>query len=139
VLESNLFGLEFHHFGLAVRKSEKAVQFLRNLNYTIGPSIYDVLQNVNLLMCVHQSMPDVELIYPADSPGPLDNWLRDYNQIIYHLCYTCNDLDWTLTQLRDAHRVITLLPPKPAILFEYQKVSFYQVQGCGSIEIIENS
>lgn len=136
--ESNDFGLAFHHFGLAVRKSEKAIKFLSDLEYTIGSSTYDELQNVNLVMCTHPVMPDVELIYPADSPGPLDSWLKDQTEIIYHLCYTCDDLEWTLEQIRIRHRLITVSPPKPAILFDYQKVSFYRVQGFGMIEIIEN-
>jgi hypothetical protein len=135
----NLFGLTFHHFGLAVRKQDRAIFFLRDLNYRIGQRIYDELQNVNLIMCEHDQMPDVELIYPADSPGPLDNWLRDQHSIIYHLCYTCDNLDLTLSRLRDRHRIITISPPKSAILFDYKLVSFYQVHGFGIIEIIENS
>jgi Glyoxalase/Bleomycin resistance protein/Dioxygenase superfamily len=137
--ETNQFVLEFHHFGLAVRKSDKAIAFLANLNYSIGNSIYDELQNVNLIMCCHQIMPDVELIYPSESPGPLDGWLKEQSEIIYHLCYTCLDLEFTLTQLRAKHRVMTISAPKPAILFGDRKVSFYKVQGFGIIEILENS
>jgi hypothetical protein len=135
--DKNSFGLMFHHFGLAVRKPERATQFLMDLNYSIGQVTYDDLQNVNLIMCEHHQMPDVELIYPANTPGPLDNWLKEQSQVIYHLCYTCCDLIWTLEQLRENHRVITISPPKPAILFNYQQVSFYQIQGFGIIEIIE--
>lgn len=139
MLDSNTYRLQFHHFGLAVRKPERAINFLADLSYQIGPRLYDDLQNVNLIMCGHLSMPDVELIYPTDSPGPLDKWLADHAQVIYHLCYTSENLEWTLTHLREKHRVLTISPPKPAILFEYRKVSFYQIQGFGMIEILEYS
>jgi hypothetical protein len=139
VVDSNLFRLQFHHFGLAVRQPQRAIIFLTDLSYQIGQVTYDNLQNVNLVMCKHLSMPDVELIYPANSPGPLDTWLRDHTQIIYHICYTCEDLDWTLAQLRERHRILTISPPKPAILFDSQKVSFYQIQGFGIVEILENT
>jgi Glyoxalase/Bleomycin resistance protein/Dioxygenase superfamily len=136
--EINKFGLDFHHFGLAVAKPEKAVLFLKDLHYNVGDSIYDDLQNVNLIMCNHENMPNVELIYPANKPGPLDIWLKDNSEIIYHLCYSCTDLELTLKQLRLKHRVMTVSAPKPAILFSGERVSFYKVQGFGIIEILEN-
>ncbi|QUY43028.1 VOC family protein [Acaryochloris marina] len=137
MISSNPFGLEFHHFGLAVRKPQKAIHFLRDLDYQIGPETYDELQNVNLRMGEHSSMPDIELIYPTDSPGPLDEWLTDYAQIIYHLCYVSENVEQTIDKLRQEHRIITISPPKPAILFNFQNVSFYQIHGFGLVEILE--
>ena len=103
----------------------------------IGNPIYDELQNVNLVMCTNNSMPDVELIYPSLSPGPLDRWLKENSEIIYHICYYCSDLKFTLNQLRAKHRLITISEPKPATLFGNKQVSFYKVQGFGIIEILE--
>ena len=139
MLSSNPFGLEFHHFGLAVRKPQKAIRFLTDLNYQIGSETYDDLQNVHLRMGEHASMPDVELIYPADSSGPLDEWLTDHAQIIYHLCYVSENVEQTVAKLRQKHRIITISPPKPAILFNFQKVSFYQIHGFGLVEILEHT
>jgi methylmalonyl-CoA/ethylmalonyl-CoA epimerase len=139
MLDVNIFGISFHHFGLAVSKPEKAISFLNNLNYKIGDSTYDEIQNVNLVMCNHTTMPDVEVIYPALSPGPLDRWLKENSEIIYHLCFSSQNLDFTLSKIRAKHRLITISDPKPAILFGNKKVSFYKVQGFGIIEILESN
>ena len=77
----NRFGLSFHHFGLAVSKPEKAINFLQNMGYKIGEQVFDELQNVNLIMCSGNEMPDVELIFPADTKGPLDKMLTDRNEM----------------------------------------------------------
>jgi hypothetical protein len=132
------YGLSFHHFGLAVTAPEKAISFLKGLNYSIGETIYDELQNVNLIMCKSETMPDVEVIYRADTPGPLDSILKSFREVIYHLCYTTADLQDTLKRMRDdMHRIIDISPPKRGVLFSGKMVSFYQVVGFGIIEIIE--
>lgn len=83
-------------------------------------------------------MPDVELISPADTPGPLDSILRYRSKIIYHLCYTSADLVHSLELMRaGGHRVDELSRPKAAVLFQGQPVSFYLVGGFGIIEILE--
>jgi hypothetical protein len=64
----NRFGLTFHHLGLAVPSTAEAVQFLDRLGYRQGPAVFDPLQKVNLSMCWHDTMPDVELVWPGDEP-----------------------------------------------------------------------
>jgi Glyoxalase/Bleomycin resistance protein/Dioxygenase superfamily len=130
-------GLSFHHFGLAVQKVDRAVSFLQDLGYQIGTSTYDPLQNVNLMMGKHQSMPDVEIIYPADTAGPLDNMLKANPENIYHICYVTMNLEMSLEAMKVKHRVMMIAKPQPAILFGGDPVSFYKVQGFGIIEILE--
>jgi hypothetical protein len=138
MIEASPFGLKFHHLGLAVKYPQKATAFLRDLGYEIGDEVYDELQNVNLMMCCSATMPDIEVIYPSTTAGPLDALLRDHSEIIYHLCYCTVDLRNTLKLIRENHRVITISSPKPAILFQGLEVSFYKVQGFGVIEVIES-
>jgi methylmalonyl-CoA/ethylmalonyl-CoA epimerase len=58
--------------------------------------------------------------------------------VIYHVCYTTDNLGSALAGLEKAGtRVICASPPKPAILFGGRKVSFYNVAGIGLIEILE--
>lgn len=132
------YGLIFHHFGLAVNQPEKAKRFLQGLGYSIGDPVYDPLQKVNLIMCRSLDMPDVELIYSAESPGPLENLLRNSTEVIYHLCYETENLEESLQTIKDDNnRVITVSRPKQAVLFSYRKVSFYRIAGYGIIELIE--
>ncbi len=132
------FGLGFHHFGLATRDEALSLRFLGAMGYTSGERTYDPLQRVNLVLCHHETMPSVEVISPADEPGPLDAMLQRQPESIYHLCYTTTDLKATLNAMRDAgHRAMPVVPPRPARLFGESLVSFYMVRGIGLIEILE--
>ena len=136
----NKWGLAFHHLGLAVKDPEAAGHFLTGLGYRIGPTIHDPLQNVDLAMCAHDQMPDVEIISPAEGPGPLDKLLSSHKDgLVYHMCYTSPDLDRSLDALESDERfsVRSISPPTEAILFDGKRVSFYLVEGVGLIEIID--
>ena len=134
------FALRFHHFGLASRRPEQTLKFLRGLGHEVVRQVHDPLQNVNLWLCPHASMPTVELVAPAQGPGPLDAILTTSSESIYHLCYETENLKASLEALREAgFRVICVSPPKPAILFGNRHVSFYIVKDFGIIELLESS
>lgn len=134
----NDYGLVFHHLGLAVRTPETALLFLSKLGYRECASFFDANQNVNLIMCSHDVMPDVEIIYPSESAGPLDNILSNRNELIYHLCYTTKNLTASLKSMKDdGLRIFTVSEPRNAILFGDKNVSFHMIKGFGLIEILE--
>ena len=136
----NTWGLAFHHLGLAAKDPEAAAHFLSGLGYRIGPTIFDPLQNVRARMCVHDQMPQIEIIGPGEGPGPLDKLLSAHKDgLIYHMCFTCADLDQSLDALEsdESLRVHSISPPTEGILFGSKRVSFYLVEGVGLIEIIE--
>ena len=128
--------LKFHHLGLAVRRPKMAVRFLTQLGYQVGKPILDPEQNANLIMCSSDTKPAIEIIYPAAPAGPLEDFLKDRSEMIYHICYQTRSLAAVLVQLRDRGiRWSTVVPPRPAVLFSGQRVSFYLVAGFGLIEI----
>lgn len=136
----NAYGLEFHHFGLAVRSPEAAFQYLQDLGYRAGSSCFDPLQQVNLAMRHHEQMPDVEVIWPGDEPSPIDSLLKRGDSMIYHLCYTSHDVAGSVAALEAAGlEVLPLGLAKPALLFGGIEVSFYAITGVGIIEIIAGS
>lgn len=136
----NAYGLEFHHFGLAVRSPEAAFRYLRDLGYRAGSSCYDPLQKVNLAMRHHEQMPDVEVIWPGDEASPIDSLLKRGDSMIYHLCYTSKDVAGSIAALEAAGlEVLPLGIAKPALLFGGIEVSFYGVTGVGIIEVIAGS
>ena len=136
----NAFGLDFHHLGLAVRRPDAAMAFLSNLGYRIGDAVYDPEQNVNLAMCAADAAPDVEVIWPGTRKGPVDGLLAKRDGLVYHVCYATDDLPGALRRMEDAgHRAIPLAPPKPAVLFDGLQVSFYEVVGFGTVEIIDRA
>jgi hypothetical protein len=133
----NSYGLEFHHFGLAVRSPEAAFRYLGDLGYRAGSSCYDPLQKVNLAMRHHDRMPDVEVIWPGEEPSPIDRMLKKSDSMIYHLCYTSENVAASLSALESAGlEVLPLGVAQPALLFGGIEVSFYSVTGVGIIEII---
>jgi hypothetical protein len=133
----NCYGLEFHHFGLAVRSPEAAFRYLSDLGYRAGSTCYDPLQKVNLAMRHHDRMPDVEVIWPGQEPSPIDRMLKQSDSMIYHLCYTSENVDGSLAALERAGlEVLPLGLAQPALLFDAMEVSFYNITGVGIIEII---
>lgn len=133
----NTFDLTFHHFGLAVHAPEQAFSFLKALGYEDGVSMFDPLQGVNLAMCYHAEMPDVEVIWPGPNPSPIDGMLKRRDSLIYHLCYTTSNPDLSLTKIKEAGlEVLPTTEPQAAVLFGGRKVSFYFVAGFGLIEFI---
>jgi len=129
----------FHHLGLAARSREKAALFLRTLGYSVGAQVDDDIQQVCLSYCTHPTMPAVEIITPDGRPGgPLDNMLRDKDALFYHTCYAVQDTDAAVNALRTTgNRLLCLSAKKPAVLFGGASVSFWQVAGFGTVELLE--
>ncbi len=134
----NLFGLSFHHFGLAVHGPEAAFRYLAALGYGAGQQLYDPLQQVNLAMRHHANLPDVEVIWPGDDPSPIDNLIRRGDGRIYHLCYGTKDPAGLAAGLKAAGIDLLLVrEPRPAALFGGRAVSFHHIPGFGLIELLD--
>jgi Glyoxalase/Bleomycin resistance protein/Dioxygenase superfamily len=131
--------LKYHHLGLAVRHPMEAENFLSLLGYRLGEAIFDPGQNVHLKICVHATEPAVEIIWPAETKGPIHKMTeRHAAGIVYHVCYETGNLTAALAQFGEAGlSVICVSPPTPAPLFGGRKVSFYNVVGMGLVEILE--
>jgi methylmalonyl-CoA/ethylmalonyl-CoA epimerase len=138
-LATNNLALKFHHLGLAVREPSEARGFVSMLGYRIGEPVFDPAQNVHLQLCTHESHPMVEIIWPADTRGPLERLTKRHaSGIIYHICYETEDLSALLAQFSQAKlRFLCISPPKTAPLFGGRMVSFYDVVGIGLIEILQ--
>jgi methylmalonyl-CoA/ethylmalonyl-CoA epimerase len=117
----------------------EATAFLTNLGYQIGETVFDPRQNVNLGMCLHPTEPAVEIIWPGDTPGPLESLLQRHPLgLIYHVCYETDNLEQALAELKkNGLKAICVSPPKPAPLFGGRPVSFYNVIGIGLMEILQ--
>ena len=131
--------LQFHHFGLAVRRPDEARKFVATLGYQLGEFVFEPAQNVHLQLCTHAAQPAVEIIWPGDTTGPVDKLAqRHASGIIYHLCYETDNLAAALAGLAAAGlRPLCISPATPAPLFGGRPVSFYNVAGLGLVEILE--
>ena len=139
--EINAWGLRFHHLGLAVRRPRDATRFLAGLGYDIPEPVFDPEQSVHLILCRHPgAMPDVEVIYPADSRSPADAWIKLHpHGLVYHMCYVADDIAAALSALEEnGVRAVCMSGPTPAVLFGGCPVAFYNIVGMGLCEIIED-
>ncbi len=131
--------LAFHHLGLAVRRPDEAMAFHSIPGYHVGKPIFYLGQNVHLAMCSPETEAAVEFIWPHET----ERFIHGVKErppacVIYHVCYTTDNLGLALAGLeKEGTRVICAPPPKPATLFGRRKVSFYNVAGIGLIEILE--
>jgi hypothetical protein len=136
-MNARRYGLSFHHFAIAVRDYETAAKFLDGLGYCIGKPIFDPEQNVCVAWCGGADLPSIELVIASGADGPLQNLLKQQESVIYHSCYFSSDPETSLAGISaDGLHVLTVVPPKPAVLFCGARVSFHYVSGFGLIEII---
>jgi len=129
--------MNFHHFGLLSSDPEASCRLLTSLGYSVSGLIDDPLQNVRLHWAAHPVLPNVEVISPTDITGPVTNLAKKFQHGIYHLCFEVTDIQSCLDQLSANARVLEVSPPKPAILFQNRRVSFYRVENLGLIELLE--
>ena len=134
----NKYNLTFHHLGLAVKKQDRSLQVLQGFGYKIGNTVLDGLQNVNLILCTHPAAPDIEIVFPANTSGPLESILKDNPVMFYHQCFETENLKESIRLINDdGNSLVTIAKPIPAVLFAGRFVSFYYLDGLGIIEILE--
>jgi hypothetical protein len=134
------YGLNFHHYAIAVREFETAAKFLDGIGYSIGKPILDPEQNVHVAWCRAEHLPSIELVLATGTTGPIQNLLKRQETVIYHNCYFAADPTASIARIEaDGLHVVTVSPPKPAILFCMADVSFHYVSGFGLIEIVHSA
>ncbi len=136
----NALPFSLHHLGLAARRPESARKFARALGYSIGETVHDPLQSVDLAMCDHPAMPSLEIVTPGKEPGPLAAFLRTVSELVYHLCYEVDDIDRAAKTLAEGVGSLRCVSEaKPAVLFGGRPVAFYLVPGAGLVELLERA
>ena len=116
----------FHHFGL-----------LSGLGFDVRGPVDDPLQNVRLYWATHHTLPPIEIIAAASTPGAVSNLTKTLRQGVYHLCFDVSDLSSCLRSFEAHGRVVQVSPAKPAVLFEGRAVSFYFIENFGLVEFLE--
>lgn len=132
---------DLHHFGLAANDPEKAGQYLQAMGYRCGPPVWDPLQKVTLRWCEAPGTVPIEIVSPGGANGPLDRILAEQPSSFYHLCYEIRmPMHEALALLASGgRRVITVLPPTPAVLFGGRLVSFHIAHGLGLLELLHSA
>jgi len=113
------------------------MRMLSAVGYSVQPAVYDPRQGVNVMMCDHTCMPSIEVIWAEGGQTPLSNMLKTRDALVYHLCYSADNVPNALADMAKLGlRITSVGEPKPAVLFGGDLVSFYLVHGFGLIELI---
>jgi len=134
--------LVFHHVGLLTGLPELARGRLQLLGYVCGDQVYDPEQDVDLCMCLGPpGAPRMELVTPKPSNLALSRLLRRKDDYGYHVCYSAPSISEGMDALNGGglDRIIEVMPPKPAVLFNGALVAFFSVPGLGLVELLEQA
>ena len=134
----SLLDLKFHHVGVAVKNFNKSLDFYQLMGYekVNEDIIRDELQKVDLYLLKHKTHPSIELVKPYDDNSPVNNYLKESDNNMYHYCYEVLSFEEVEKALKKQFRVFNVSKPKPAILFNNRLVSFYYLYGVGLIELL---
>lgn len=114
--------MKLHHIGFVVKDIniyEKSLIFENKITEKIDP-----VQNARLSLYTNYSNSFIELIQPLNNKSYTWNALEKFGNHYHHICYSLNSLN-ELESIVLKLRLIKILDPVPAILFDYNLVTFY--------------
>jgi len=126
----------FHHVGIATESIERTSVFFIEAGYKMTHVIFDPKQNVNISFLEKKGSPLLELVEPVDEKSPVKNILDKVGVSAYHFCYEVENLENSITQLRQK-RFILLVKPVEAVAFNGRKICFLYHKETGLIELLE--
>jgi methylmalonyl-CoA/ethylmalonyl-CoA epimerase len=127
-----VFGLPFHHVGIACRDIDEAAAYYGS-QYRVesdSGTVFDPLQNAQLRIFNVGTPGAIELV-----AGPVVEKLLRRDFTYYHICYTTPDLEATLERARTGGGRIAS-EPKAAVLFGGRRVAFVYTP-FGLVEFLE--
>jgi hypothetical protein len=114
--------MNFHHIGFIVNDIdfyEKNLLYERKLNEIIDP-----IQNAKLSLYSNYSESFIELIQPMSKDSFTWNALERFGNHYHHICYSVNNF-FELEIIIKKLKLIKILDPVPALLFDNMYVTFY--------------
>lgn len=131
-----LDSMKFHHIGVAVKDIEKTAALYVQGGFKQSAITFDPVQQVNICWLIKDGMPTVELLAPIDDSSPVCKTLEKNGVAPYHMCYTVDDIEKAVTELRQLNYVVVVKPVEaPAIT--NCKVCFLFNKNVGLIELVE--
>jgi methylmalonyl-CoA/ethylmalonyl-CoA epimerase len=130
------FGLKFHHLGLATDNSKLSLKILKNLGYKPIKTRKNKNYNVKNIICTSENHPTIEIIAKMGGKSPIDDIIKKNKNLIYHICYSSNDLKKTIAMIKKKKFSIIKISNSYLSPFEGVDASFYFLEGIGIIEIM---
>ena len=128
--------MRVHHIGYLVKAIDKAILSFEALGYKLTiPSTWDSSREAYICFLKNEGYC-VDLICPSKE-SPLFPLLKQYGNAPYHMCYSCENLEETIKQLK-AQKYMLFKEPEPApVISHTAKVAFLMSAHTGMIELVE--
>ena len=128
--------MRVHHIGYLVKKIDKAVESFVALGYevTIQPT-WDSGREAHLCFLENCGYC-VELICPAKESS-LYPLLKQYHNAPYHICYSCDDLEKSIEELKKSKYKLFKEPADAPVIGKNARVAFLMSASAGMIELVE--
>ena len=127
--------MKFHHLGYVVKsiplwEGQMLCESKEN-------EVFDPVQEAQLALYKNFNNHYIELIQPLDKNSFTWNFLSKNGQGFHHICYEIQNMN-ELRDIVDKNKLIPILKPVPALLFNGKYVTFYYTRNKQIIEFILN-
>ncbi|QHI72076.1 VOC family protein [Aminipila terrae] len=128
--------MKIHHVGYLVKDINKALKEFGKIGFILIQEIcYDSFRDIEICF-VENSGYILELVSPKSEESIAWNLLKKYGNAPYHICYIVENLEETVSNLKDQGYVL-VAEPKEAIALRSKKVAFLIGRNMGLIELVE--
>ena len=128
--------MKLHHSGFVVTDIER---WEKNMIYEKKVAeVFDPLQNAKLALYTNYSDSFIELIQPMNETAYTWNSLQKAGDHFNHFCYEVEN-NVELTEVVSRMRMLKVLGPIPALLFEGRQICFYYTKNKQIVEFVINS
>jgi len=129
--------IKLSHIGIIVKNIQEFGQTLERL-FCAEP-MSQVVEDPNqkaFLQMYRSGQTFIELIAPASEDSNVQTALKRQGEGLAHLCFETDDIDQTLTTVRN-QGVLVFRPPTPTVLFVGKKVAFAILPNQMIVEFVE--
>lgn len=124
-----------HHVGYLVKDINKSIQAFEVLGYVIEKDIfYDNARKSNFCF-IKKDYIRIELVEPS-MESDIYPLLKTYNNAIYHVCYTVDDIDVAMKELKTRGFLLFRDKQKAPAISETAEVVFLMHARLGIIELV---
>lgn len=131
-----MLDLKFHHIGYAVKNIDQTSAFYLKQGWKITQQVIDPIQNTKIAFLSKEDFPLIELVAPIDEQSPVVKTLGKVGVCPYHICYSVDDIEQTILELRK-DKFIVLFQPVKAVALNNKLICYLYNTNVGLLELVE--
>lgn len=127
---------KFHHLGYAVKDIKRTARYYQKAGWILSDITLDSIQNTYIAFLTKEGMPKYELVAPVDDKSPIVKTLEKSGNTPYHVCYSVDDIEKAVGDLKALH-FVPLFNPVPAVAIDNELICYLYNPYVGLIEIVQ--